>query len=244
VIRTALEGAVWVITLDRADKRNALTALMIDGLTAAATGTPDAARVVLLRGEGETFCAGFDLSACRDDDTALEAMLRGLSTAVRTLRRLPVPVVAAAHGAAVAGGCALLGGCDFAVTNDGAKLGYPVVRLGISPAVSAPSLANLVGMGHARELLLNPTLIDSSTAARMGMVHASVRDAADVEPAAREIAAMLAAKPRAGVVATKRWLNELDGSDENRAMDAALAASLSLDGTVEQREMLPRAWER
>jgi enoyl-CoA hydratase/carnithine racemase len=222
VIRTALEAGVWVVTLDRAQKRNALTSGMIDELIAAVEGTPGEARVVLLRGEGETFCAGFDLSACRDDDAALAAMLRALSTAVRTLRRLERPVVVAAQGAAVAGGCALLGGSDFGVTNDGPKLGYPVVRLGVSPAVSGPSLANHVGFGRARELMLNPSVIDGATAARMGLVHRSVPTPDEVESAAREIAMVLAAKPREGLVATKRWLNELEGPDRDGAMDAAL----------------------
>lgn len=244
MLNRALEGAVWVVTLSRPEKRNALSPAMLAELLAAARETPAAARAVLLRGEGATFCAGFDLSLCRDDDRALGAMLSGLSEAVRALRRLDQPVVCAAQGAAVAGGCALLGGCDFAITNDGAKLGYPVVPLGLSPAVSAPSLANLVGVGRARELLLNPVLVDGVTAARIGLVHRCVATSDEVGTAARALAEMLASKPSAGVVATKRWLNELDGSDRNRAMDAALAASLSLDGGEEQRAMLPRAWVR
>ncbi len=244
MIRAAREGAVWVITLSRAEKRNALTVGMIDELIAAVSATPGDARVVLLRGEGETFCAGFDLSVCRDDEAALSGMLRGLSTAVRTLRRLEQPVVAAATGAAVAGGCALLGGCDFSVTNDAAKLGYPVVRLGVSPAVSAVGLVTLVGAGRAREMMLNPTVIDGRAAARFGLVHASVKTPEEVEPAARALAESLASKPREGIVTTKKWMNELDGSLSDEAMDAALAASLSLDGGEEQKRMLPRAWER
>lgn len=248
LVRAELEGApdarLWVITLARPDKRNALTSAMLDELIATASATPEFARAVLLRGEGESFCAGFDLSACRDDDKALRPLLEGLSTAIRTLRRLRQPVVAAAHGAAIAGGCALLGGADFVITHDGAKIGYGAVRLGLSPAVSGPSLANLVGGAATRELMLDPSLIDGREAARLGFAHESMGRAKDVEPAARALAQSLASKPAAGLAATKAWLNELDGSERDDAMNAALAASLSTDGTSELREMLAKAWAR
>src|SRR5690606_29099547 len=113
------------------------------------------ARTLLLCGEGRVFCAGFDLDACRGEggDDALRRLLRGLSAAIAGLRAQERPVVVAAHGAAIAGGCALLGSADVVVADAGAKLGYPVARLGISPAVSAPFLAPAVGAGAGRRLL-------------------------------------------------------------------------------------------
>ncbi len=144
MIRTETDGGVRTIVLDRPEKRNALTPAMLDdlaaGVRAVTLGKGDDAgvRAVLIRGEGRCFCAGFDLDLCRDDgpeQAVMKSFLAGLSDAIVAMRACPRPVVIAAHGAAIAGGCALLGGADLVVADRDAKLGYPVVRLGVSPAI-------------------------------------------------------------------------------------------------------------
>lgn len=245
MIRTEThDPGVVAILLDRSAKRNALTPRMLEMLVEAVQGPAAAARAIVLGGIGDSFCAGFDLSLCREDDAALESLLAGLSHAVRVLRRATPPVLVAAHGAAIAGGCALLGGGDLVITNDDARLGYPVVPLGISPAVSAPALRLLVGDGAGRERLLDPSLITGREALRIGLAHESLPRPADVLPRALDLARHLAAKPRAGLVATKRWLNQVDGSAPDAAFDRALGASLGLVGSDEQRERLERLWSR
>ncbi|MBL8991004.1 MAG: enoyl-CoA hydratase/isomerase family protein, partial [Phycisphaerae bacterium] len=170
-ITTAHDGPVAVVSLNRPDRRNAQTPDMLADLVAAAGALPDSCRAVVLAGRGAVFCAGFDMRLVHDDPEALPRLLRGLSAAVRTLRRLPLPVVVAAHGAAVAGGCALLAGADVVLTNREARLGYPVVRLGISPAINAAALRRTLTDGAARERTLDPDLISGSEAARIGLAH-------------------------------------------------------------------------
>jgi len=237
---------VGEIVLDRPEKRNALTPAMLAQIAEAARELEkDAAvRALVVRGEGRAFCAGFDLDLCRDDDDALAELLNGLSLAVRALRRLAKPVVCAAHGGAIAGGCALLGGADIVVTDQHAKLGYPVVRLGISPALTAPTLRASVGGSALRRLLLDPEIIDGAEARRLGLAHICVETPEDVTARAQIEAVKLAKKPTGGLRATKAWMNQLDGSADDELFDATLRASLSLTGGEEERALLEAMWAK
>lgn len=240
------DGRIALALLDRREKRNALTPDMLANIRACAErvhGEHPHSRALVLAGEGDVFCAGFDLSLCRDDELAMSALLTRLSAAARALRRLPVPVVIAAHGAAIAGGCALLAGADYVVTDERAKLGYPVVRLGVSPAVSAPMLRLAVGDGHTRERMLDPALIDGREAVRIGLAHECVADPSEVRPRAIEVARAFAAKPPHALATTKRWLNRVDGSDDDAPLDRALHASLALAGGDEERSRLEALWK-
>lgn len=241
LIRTERDGGVALLVFDRPDKRNALTPDMLAAFTAAAREAARDAGALVLAGNGRAFCAGFDLALCHaaPDGSVMRELLAGLSGAIRALRELPVPVVAAAHGAAIAGGCALLGGADIVVTDRAAKLGYPVLPLGVSPAVSAPFLRLGIGDGPTRARLLDPGLISGERALRLGLAHECVDDSDQVRPRAIELARSLAAKPAPALRATKRWLNELDATAAATA-DAALQASLSLTGSSEEREALAR----
>lgn len=236
-------GDVAIMRLDRETKRNALTPGMLSRLSSA-IDTAASARAIVLSGVGAVFCAGFDLSLAREDDGAVADLLNGLSKAARALRSAPCPVVVSAHGAAIAGGCALLCAGDFAVTDDTAKIGYPAVRLGLSPAVSGPHLVAGVGVGPARALFLDPGLISGREALRIGLVGECVPSPAACEARAVQLAQSLAAKPRHALAYTKRWLNELDGSARDDRLDAALAASLAGVGSPELRERLAAAWSR
>jgi len=231
------------ITLDRAEKRNALTPEMLDEVGRAAREA-DAGVVgaALLRGEGPMFCAGFDLSLCRDDPDAMKALLRALSGAIHALRACPLPVIACAHSGAIAGGCALLTGCDLVITNDDARLGYPVLRLGVSPAVTTPLLERAAGHASTRERTLDPALVSGKRGARLGLATESLRTPEDAAARAEERAFAIAAKPRSGVRATKRWLNTLDHPDLDAELDRALAASVALAGSEEERALLTAMW--
>lgn len=240
MISSEPDGNVAIIRLDRAEKRNALTPKMLASL-AGAFDRASSADAVVLSGVGDVFCSGFDLSLCRDDDGALAALLSGLSRAVVSMRTTPGPVVLSAHGAAIAGGCALLGGADIVVTDEGAKLGYPVLKLGISPAVTAPFLRLSVGDGACRARVLDPSVISGRDAFRAGLVHECVATPAASEARAIELAHQLASKPREALRWTKAWLNELAPWP---AAAKGLDASLSLVGGEEEREMLPKAWAK
>ena len=234
-------GAVSVVRLDRAEKRNALTPGMLANLSGALDRSMSA-RAVVLSGVGPVFCAGFDLFAGREDPEVMASLMRGLSGVVASLRGMPCPVVASAHGAAIAGGCAMLGGADFVVTHAGATLGYPVVRLGISPAVSGPYVAAGIGSGAARSRLLDSGLIDGAEALRLGLASHEAASAEACEAMAIEVAQGLASKPRHALAFTRRWLAELDGTGDAARAKAGLEASLSLVGSAESRERLEKLW--
>jgi enoyl-CoA hydratase len=170
----------------------------------------------------------------------MRALLTGLSAAIEALRGQPLPVVMAAHGAAIAGGCALLGAADLVYTNDDAKIGYPVVRLGVSPAVSGPFVRLRVGDGVSRERLLDTRLIGGREAAACGLVTRSLATADEVLPAAMAAARELAGKPVAAMAATRGWLAEIEELGDSPWR--ALSASLALTGGDEERRMLPVAW--
>jgi methylglutaconyl-CoA hydratase len=239
MILTQYDQNIATIILNRPEKRNALTPDMLDDLgEAIAWSLQHSARAVLLAGEGPVFCGGFDLSLCVERQGTLARLLTGLQDVITALRALPVPVVIAAHSAAIAGGCALLTGADIVVTDRGAKLGYPVLPLGISPAISAQTLRLLIGDGPCRARLLNPAMVDGAEALRLGLAHELVEHSIEVRPRARSIAEMLAAKPPGAMATTRAFLAEIE-----RTMGAAdprlgLAASLSQAGSQEEHERL------
>lgn len=243
MIRASLGEGVWTLSLDRPDKRNAMTPAMLRALLDHLVAPPRGARCLLLRGEGACFCSGFDLEACRDDpEGVLGDLLRLLAQVIGVLRSLPMGVVVGVHAAAIAGGCALLGGADVVVADRGAKLGYPAVRLGISPAVSAATLRVGVGDGAARALLLDPGVVTAERAAAMGLVDLLANEAADVVALATQAAGTLAAKPPHAVQSTRAWIREVEGVSPDSSQ-AALGASLSLVGGPECRDRLARFWE-
>lgn len=242
MIETRENSGVRVIELARADKRNAMLPEMLDQLHRVIVSHHDALSIVLL-GQGKTFCAGFDLKVCANDPSGdtMRALLTGLSRCVRALRDHPAPVVLGVHGAAVAGGCALLGGADVVVADRKAKLGYPVVKIGVSPAVSSPFMLSSMRAGVVRTRLLDTDLIDGDKALSLGMVHELCENPGDVSARSTEIAVQLASKPGSGCRATKQWINEICSVTEERA-DAGLNASLRLTGKQEEHDRLAAIW--
>lgn len=242
MIRVEDVGAVRTIRLDRSEKRNALTPRMLDELVAAVEKAKNS-RVIVLEPTGPVFCAGFDLSECRDDTAVLPSLLTGLAWATATMRASPAIVIAAAPGAAIAGGCAILCGCDIVISTPESKFGYPVVKLGISPAVSAPLLRLAIGDGSARARMLSTDFIDGRAAHHLGLVHELVSSPEACVARAHELAAKLVEKPPIGLSATKSWLGEVDGSLAGNKIKAALETSLSLVGSDEQYERLAELWK-
>jgi len=152
-------------------------------------------------------------------------------------------VIAQVHGAALAGGCALLAGCDFVVTSPDAQLGYPVHRIGVSPAVSLPALVAGAGHGGARRITMGGDIFDGAQAVRIGLASHCAPSAAELEPFVDALADRLMGKGPHAMRATKRWLNELDGSADpvlHRHAELASAAAASGD---EFAGLLRAFWE-
>lgn len=220
------EGSVRTITLNRPERRNAMTPEMQMELVAA---MDDAAasncRVVVFAGAGEAFCSGLDLSALQGtiDKGAAEhrADAERIAKLFRTLYELPKPTIAAVHGAAIAGGTGIATICDFTLAVPTAKFGYTEVRIGFVPAVVSAFLALQIGDKRSRDLLLTGRLFDAAEANRLGLVsEIAVPD--ELAGRVKELAAKLAANSPASLAVTKRLL-----TTQNKAwLDAAIAAAL------------------
>jgi methylglutaconyl-CoA hydratase len=228
LVTLAIDGPAAILTLNRPDKRNALSIELIDALHARLNDLEKSdARVAILAGAGRSFCAGMDLQGVLDDAAAMGRMLHGLAKAMKRIRRLSIPTIACVQGAAVGGGCGLAVVCDLAITHADAKLGYPEVSLGVCPAVVAPWLIRKIGAGPARALLLRGGTMSGDEALAMSMVDRLVpRD--ELEAAARSLAADLSKGGQHAMAVTKQWLNELDGSLD----DAPLARGADCSAEV------------
>lgn len=239
LVHLEIDGPLAEITLNDAARRNALGTPMFDALFAAleTVRADEGSHVLLLRGQGKAFCSGFDVAACAADPALLEAFVLRLGELLKALRRLPHVVVAAVQGAAIAGGCAMVSACDLAVVSAEAKLGYPVHRLGLSPAVTTSTLMQKIGPGHAREVLMGGRLIDGRTAHAWGLAYRLSSDDESVLPEARQLCATIAGHGPQALRATKRWLNELDGSLDDSRTDRP--ARHSAGEAEEARTLLP-----
>jgi methylglutaconyl-CoA hydratase len=172
-------GSAAVITLNRPDRRNALSRDLITALTEAFQKSRDdpAVRSVILTGAGSVFCAGMDLAelAATVDQSPEPAALwedaHRLALLFDLIYTLPKPTIAAVNGAAVAGGAGLVSVCDLALSVPEAKFGYPEVRRGLVAALVMPHLLRHVGERAARYLLLTGELFDAAEAVRVGLVN-------------------------------------------------------------------------
>lgn len=244
IVQLSFENNIAKITLNDPDKRNAMSIEMFDGLDEALNevSRKSDTKVLLLCGNGKAFCAGFDLAASRNDLSILQQFIIRLSTLIRSLRRLHCPVVAAVHKAAIAGGCATVSACDIVVASKNTKFGYPVHKLGVSPAVNITTLQQAIGPGATRSLLMGGELIDGKTASRLGLVHHLVDTDEEVLAKANEICQTLAEQSPQAIKVTKKWLNELDGSTDDDLFDGPRDGSAEIVQSEETAELLDKFW--
>jgi methylglutaconyl-CoA hydratase len=228
MIRITEENKIVTLTLNRAGKRNSLSAEMIDAIHVGLDEIEknDEMRVLILAGEGRSFCAGMDLKSVIDDPPAMGTMLRGLGKVSQRLRAIPVPTIARVQGAAIGGGCGLMVVCDFAFTHPESKVGYPEVDLGICPAVVAPWLMKKIGPGKARAMLLAGGTITGQQGFEAGLA-THLCDVDDLPAAVNDFALNLAKGGKEALATTKQWLNELDGSLDDEVLQKA--ANLSAE---------------
>lgn len=240
------DGDISRLALDDPTRRNTLTVSMLETMSEALeeAGSRHETSVLELRGSGDVFCAGIDLDACHASSENTVALLTGLSDVIRRLRRLPQVVVAGVQGAAIAGGSALLTGCDFCCVEADAKLGYPVTRVGLSAAVSVPTLLGKIGMAATRGLVLEGRVIRGREAVVLGLADQLAESRSELEEMTEARCQSLAAKPPNALKVTKSWLNELESAEENSALDAALQRSLDTARHSEAAEMLETNWVR
>jgi len=212
LVRYEVRPPAVVLTMNRPDKRNALSRALIAALCSAFERARDdsAARAVILTGADSAFCTGMDLEELRgtldaDAGVVWDDALR-LAALYDLIYTLSKPTIAAVNGPAVAGGAGLVTVCDLALSVPGAVFGYPEVRRGLVAAMVMPHLLRHVGERAARWLLLSGETIDAGEATRIGLINAVVPGTGRLLEAAVEWTQSLAAGGPRALAATKELL--------------------------------------
>ena len=239
---------IMTLVLNDPDRRNALSKRLFEDLEQClddveATIDAGTGHVLRIRGEGPAFCAGFDLNAMATEG-ALPSFLKRLGGICRRLRSMAAVVVAEVHGPAVAGGCALVSACDVVLAGPDATFGYPVHRLGISPAVSMPTLVPAVESGGARKMMLGGRLLDAATAKRLGLVHHLFDDREALAAGTNGLITRLGAMDPVTLGATKAYLNELDETSNDDLFARTLEASVRCGESEEAIRMIAAMHDR
>jgi methylglutaconyl-CoA hydratase len=239
-LRISSEAELTTITLNRPERRNAISPQMMEELGAALDeAASSSVRAVILTGEGRAFCAGMDLdllqsTASAAQEETLEAA-RKMARVFLGLYRFPKPVIAAVNGAAVAGGCGLATLCDFTLAVPEAKFGYTEVRIGFLPALVSVFLTRQIAEKHASDLLLTGRIIDAAEALRIGLITEVV--AADrLMARARELAATLAANSPESLMRTKRLMRSYAAAEIDSEIELALQENAAIRQTADFRE--------
>ena len=239
-LQLALDGGIATLTLNRPDRRNAISFELIDDLLRALDEVAQSEAIVLiLTGAGKAFCSGLDL----DNLKALlgrtpEQNLEDSSTMVRLFRTLyefPKVTIAAVNGAAIAGGTGLALLCDFTLAVPEAKFGYTEVRIGFVPAIVSTFLLRQVGEKQARGLLLTGRLFGADEAAHMGLVSEIVAPE-NLMKRAGELAALLMENSAASLRATKQLLTEHARAELDSQFEAAVRENAAIRTTADFRE--------
>lgn len=178
MIKYLNEKGTGVILLNRPEKRNALHPEMVKQLKEKLTEIEkdDSVRVIIIAGEGNSFCAGADLEYLNQlrnySVNENENDSHSLAQLFLQLYKLSKPTIASVNGPAIAGGCGLASVCDFVVANEAnAKFGYSEVKIGFVPAIVSIFLIKRVGEGTAKQLLLSGEIIDAKRAYEIGFVN-------------------------------------------------------------------------
>ncbi len=239
-IQLAYDSGIATITLNRPDKRNAISFELIDDLLRALkeVGASDAL-VLIVTGAGKAFSSGMDL----DNLKALlgrspQQNLQDSETMVtlfRSLYEFPKVTIAAVNGPAIAGGTGLALLCDFTLAVPEAKFGYTEVRIGFVPAIVSTFLLRQIGEKHARDLLLTGRIIGAEQAARIGLVNEIVAPD-NLMARARELAALLMENSPASLRATKKLLTDHARVELDSQIEAAVRENAAVRTTADFRE--------
>ena len=239
-VQLAFERRVATLTLNRPEKRNAISFELIDDLLRALDEVAKSdAIVTIVTGAGKAFCSGLDL----DNLKALlgrtpEQNLQDSQTMVQLFRSLyefPKVTIAAVNGPAIAGGTGLALLCDFTLAVPDAKFGYTEARIGFVPAIVSTFLLRQVGEKQARDLLLTGRLLGAEEAAEMGLINEIV-PADNLMARARELAALLMENSAASLRATKQLLTDHARMELDTHIEAAIRENTAIRSTADFRE--------
>lgn len=242
-VRVQLDEDVLRVTLSRPEARNACNAALLTEL-AEAFADVGHARVVVLAGEGPTFCAGADIEWMRAsvdlDFDANVADAGALRRTMETIDACPAPVVAVVQGHALGGGAGFVACCDIVIAHTSAAFGFTEVKLGIIPGGLAPFALRAIGESAARRYFLTGERFDATTAQRIGLVD-EVTD--DLGGALERVLAELLTSGPIAVREAKRLIRERPDEFETAQRIAELRASPEgQDGLRAFLDKRPPAW--
>ncbi len=235
LVTAQLDGAVGRVTLNRPDRRNAMSlALMEQAIVALRSLSTDAAcRVIVIAGAGPAFSAGHDLGEIRGaDQPFLDRLFAVCTDLMATVHTVPQPVIARVHGIATAAGCQLVATCDLAIASDAAVFATPGVKIGLFCSTPMVAVSRAVGRKRSLEMLLTGTPISAATAVEWGLVNHAV-PAAELDAAVDELAGRIASASRSTVAVGKAafWrqvdLEEAAAYEHTRVVMAGNARSAS-----------------
>jgi methylglutaconyl-CoA hydratase len=239
-LQLAFDSTAATITLNRADKRNAISYELIDDLIRALDEVnKSSARILILTGAGKAFCSGMDLDDLksligRKPEQNLEDS-RTMVSLFRSLYEFPKPTIAAVNGAAIAGGTGLALLCDFTLAVPEAKFGYTEVRIGFVPAIVATFLLRQVGEKIARDLLLTGRIFDAAEALRIGVINEIISPEKLLDRA-RELASQLAENSPLSLFNTKRLLTGHARAELDSQIEAAVRENAGIRESADFRE--------
>ncbi len=241
LILTTDARGIAVLTLNRAEKHNALSAQMIAELTQAALqlGADETVRAVILTGAGKSFCAGGDLGwmqeqMAADPETRFREA-RKLAEMLQALNALPKPLIGALQGNAFGGGVGMASVCDVAIGADHLKMGLTETKLGLIPATIGPYVIARMGEARARRVFMSARLFGAGEAVELGLLSRSV-PAVDVMAAAEaEALPYLQCAPGA-VASAKALAQSLGPQITDAVIDSTIAALVQRWESAEAEE--------
>jgi methylglutaconyl-CoA hydratase len=226
---------ITALTLNRPERRNALTIEMMTELASAiaAAGADPKQRILILRGSGKAFCTGLDLqeAAQHDPHQTAEAVARTLIALTETR----LVTIALVHGAAVAGGAGIMSACDFVVAAERTKIGYPEVRRGLVAGLVMTFLRRQLRERDLREVLLASELFDAERAREIGLVNRVVPSDA-LESEAEKIAASVLQGAPGAITSSKRLMEELWSTSVRQDIERALRHHMEARESPESKE--------
>ncbi len=248
-VRVSRSEGVGRITLARPEKKNALDRQMADEIVQAleSLASQPQTRVVVIDADGEDFCAGADLDALESligaDREAQLDDARALGRVFTSIRQLPIPVVAAVRGRALAGGAGLATACDLVLAHPDATFAYPEVRIGFVPAMVMTILRRIVRERQAFDLSITGRSVSASEAEKLGLV-SRVLPGDTFGARVDEICQSIAKSPPEAVRRTKKLFYELEGRPFESGIAHGAQANADARMTDEFREGVQRFLQR
>ena len=236
VLVESLQPGVSIVTLNRPERRNALSIALMRELCDAiqSLAVDPRERVLILRGAGPAFCAGLDLQEAADPQL-IDSSAEGVKRVLATIRETSLITICAAHGGAIAGGAGVMAACDLAVAADDLKIGFPEVRRGLVPALVSAVLCGKLRDGDVRELFLLGELISAKRAKKMGLVQRVVPAEQVLAESERLARTILLGGPES-VRQTKRLLNLYANVAADERVEEFIASHLQARRSEEARE--------